>query len=190
MMLCWFYRWKMSSMTFDGDGSLSSFRRRHLLRCERCREFFRMSVALGERLSLEAAMTCPDVPGRLQRRIMRRISLGGQETHRPSPGVWRFVAAACLAAVVLATAVLVPVMRRRIDTARVGRRIRGEAACRPTGNHHQADRIGRQVSHRLHYRADARHRADAVVVPSQKTGPPGGRAVFVIPQPADRAGMY
>jgi len=30
--------------------------------------------------------------------------------------VWRFVAAACLAAVVLATAVLVPVMRRRIDT--------------------------------------------------------------------------
>ncbi len=111
-MLCWFYRWKISD-TFDGDGSLPDRCRRHLLQCERCGEFFKTSIALGERLSLEAALTCPDVPAQLRQRIALTVSSSNRKTPKPPFGVRRSVAAACVAAAVLITALFAVTAHRR-----------------------------------------------------------------------------
>jgi len=111
-MLCWFYRWNISS-TFDGDGSLSDRCRRHLLQCDRCREFFKSSIALGEQLSLEAALTCPDVPAQLRQRIALTVSSSNRKTLKPPFGVRRSVAAACVAAAVLMTALFAVTAHRR-----------------------------------------------------------------------------
>ena len=107
-MLCWFYRWKISD-TFDGDGSLPDRCRRHLLRCDRCRQFFKTSIALGERLSLEAALTCPDVPAQLRQRIALTVSSGNRKTPKPPFDVRRRVAAA-----VLMTALFAVTARKRL----------------------------------------------------------------------------
>lgn len=111
-MLCWFYRWKMSDI-FDGDGSLSDRCRRHLLRCNRCREFFKTSIALGEQLSLEATLTCPDVPAQLRQRIALTVSSSNRKTPKPSFGIRRRVAVACVAAAVLMTALFAVTAHRR-----------------------------------------------------------------------------
>ena len=111
-MLCWFYRWNISS-TFDGDGSLSDRCRRHLLQCDRCREFFKSSIALGERLSLEAALTCPDVPAQLRQRIALTVSSSNRKAIKPPFGIRRRVAAACVAAAVLMTALFAVTAHRR-----------------------------------------------------------------------------
>lgn len=114
-MLCWFYRWKMSDL-FDGDGSLSDRCRRHLLQCYRCREFFKTSIALGEQLSLEAALTCPDVPAQLCQRIALTVSSSNRKTPKPPFGIRRRVAAACVAAAVLMTALFTVTAHRRNDS--------------------------------------------------------------------------
>jgi hypothetical protein len=111
-MFCWFYRWKISD-TFDGGGSLPDRCRCHLLRCDRCREFFKSSIALGERLSLEAALTCPDVPAQLRQRIALTVSSSNRKTPKPPFGIRRSVAAACVAAAVLMTALFVVTAHRR-----------------------------------------------------------------------------
>ncbi len=111
-MFCWFYRWKISD-TFDGDGSLPDRCRRHLLQCDRCREFFKTSIALGEQLSLEAALTCPDVPAQLRQRIALTVSSSNRKTLKPPFGIGRSVAAACVAAAVLMTALFAVTAHRR-----------------------------------------------------------------------------
>jgi hypothetical protein len=111
-MLCWFYRWKISDI-FDGDGSLSDRCRRHLLQCDRCRQFFRTSIALGEQLSLEAVLTCPDVPAQLRQRIALTVSSSNRKTLKPPFGIRRRVAAACVAAAVLMTALFAVTVHRR-----------------------------------------------------------------------------
>ena len=110
-MLCWFYRWKMSDI-FDGDGLLSDRCRRHLLQCDRCRAFFKTSIALGEQLSLEAALTCPDVPAQLRQRIALTVSSSNRKTPKPLFGIRRRVAAACVAAVLMTALFAVTAHRR------------------------------------------------------------------------------
>ena len=111
-MFCWFYRWKISD-TFDGDGSLPDRCRRHLLQCDRCREFFKTSIALGEQLSLEAALTCPDVPAQLRQRIALTVSSSNRKTPKPPFGIRRRVAAACVAVALLMTALFAVTAHRR-----------------------------------------------------------------------------
>ena len=111
-MLCWFYRWKMSDI-FDGDGSLSDRCRRHLLQCDRCREFFKTSIALGEQLSLEAALTCPDVPAQLRQRIALTVSSSNRKTPKPPFGIRRRVAAVCVVVALLMTALFAVTAHRR-----------------------------------------------------------------------------
>ena len=111
-MLCWFYKWKISDI-FDGNGTLSDRCRRHLLQCNRCRQFFKTSIALGERLSLEAALTCPDVPAQLRQRIALTVSSSNRKTPKPPFGIQRRVAAACVAAAVLMTALFAVTAHRR-----------------------------------------------------------------------------
>ena len=110
-MLCWFYKWKISD-TFDGDGSLSDGCRRHLLQCNHCRQFFKSSIALGERLSLEAALTCPDVPAQLRQRIALTVSSSNRKTLKPPFSIRRSVAAACVAAVLMTALFAVTAHRR------------------------------------------------------------------------------
>ncbi len=111
-MFCWSYRWKISG-TLDDGGSLSDRCRRHLLQCERCGEFFKSSIAIGERLSLEAAMTSPDIPAQLRQRITLTISNSNRKTSKPPFNIPRSVAAACVMAAVLMTALFAVTARRR-----------------------------------------------------------------------------
>lgn len=111
-MFCWSYRWKISG-TLDDGGSLSDRCRRHLLQCQRCGEFFKSSIAIGERLSLEAAMTSPDIPPQLRQRITLTISNSNRKTSKPSFGIRRSVVAACVMAAVLMTALFAVTAHRR-----------------------------------------------------------------------------
>jgi hypothetical protein len=90
------------------------------MRCGRCRSFFTSSLALGERLSLEAAMAQPAVPARLGDQVTAMIGRGVGSGNRSRAGHWPSVAAAC-AAVILVPLVLLAVSHLRTDPAeRVG----------------------------------------------------------------------
>jgi len=99
-MLCVLYRWKISN-TFDSGRELSAVCRRHLMRCDRCRSFFTSSLALGERLSLEAALAQPAVPGRLGDQVAAMIGRGVGIGARPRGGHWRSIVAACAAVILM-----------------------------------------------------------------------------------------
>ena len=118
-MFCWSYRLKISGALDDG-GSLSDRCRRHLLQCERCGEFFKSSIAIGERLSLEAAMTSPDIPAQLRQRITLTISNSNRKTSKPPFNIPRRVAAACVMAAVLMTALFAITARRHSSDPDVG----------------------------------------------------------------------
>ncbi len=118
-MFCWSYRWKISG-TLDDGGSLSDRCRRHLLQCQRCGEFFKSSIAIGERLSLEAAMTSPDIPAQLRQRIALTISNSNRKTSKPPVNIPRSVVAACVMAAVLMTALFAVTARRRSPDPDIG----------------------------------------------------------------------
>ncbi|MGI6271914.1 MAG: hypothetical protein ACOYLD_06120 [Anaerohalosphaeraceae bacterium] len=99
-MFCTVYRWTISN-TFDNNRQLPAACRRHLMRCDGCRSFFTSSLALGERLSLEAAMTQPALPARLGHEIAATIGHPVAENWRRPAAHWPWVAAACAAVALL-----------------------------------------------------------------------------------------
>ncbi|MBE0535458.1 MAG: hypothetical protein IH624_07285 [Phycisphaerae bacterium] len=113
-MLCLAYRWKISN-TFDSNLELSARCRRHLMRCDACRSFFRSSLALGERLSLEAALAQPSVPARLGGEVTALISRSAGVGNRVQTSHRRAAAAAACAAAVLMPVVFAAVGYFRAD---------------------------------------------------------------------------
>lgn len=91
-MLCRVFQFMISSAA-DSDGRLRPLTRRHVLRCERCRRFYRICRTLGRSLRSEA------VPSPVSRRFTDEVLSRLPRTlrHWPLKWAWPTVAAACIA---------------------------------------------------------------------------------------------
>ena len=70
MMLCLWYRWKISDAV-NGESRLSESTRQHLQRCASCRQFYRHSMDLAE--CLQTDPIAPEKLAALHQRIMSSI---------------------------------------------------------------------------------------------------------------------
>jgi hypothetical protein len=71
-MLCFIHKWSISR-AFDSGKPLAGLTRRHLARCESCREFSRLGEEMGRRLAKDAASLLSNSRPGLDERVRRIV---------------------------------------------------------------------------------------------------------------------
>jgi hypothetical protein len=120
MMFCWFYKFMISHVQ-DGGGSPSGITKKHIRRCEDCRQFYKTCQSLGERLTREAEISCTRLSMRLSEHILRAIPGRCTEAQKVGMKFWISAVAACLALILLIGALLLVVRPSGRDDIQPGR---------------------------------------------------------------------
>jgi hypothetical protein len=75
-MLCFIHKWNISR-AIDSGKPLASLTKQHLVRCETCREFYRLGDEMARRLTDDAASLLTDARPELGERVRRAVDEPG-----------------------------------------------------------------------------------------------------------------